>query len=118
MATSAHIQDYQLLYGASEKVLRDPSAGFVLLHLPIPHPWGIYNRRTGNFSTSTTSYIDNLALADKCLAGMRTTLQQTGQWDSSTVVVMGDHSWRTMIWRSPAYLDAWTPEDESASHGG
>jgi len=116
--TSAHIQDYQLLNEASDKLLRDPSAGFVLLHLPIPHPWGIYNRRTGKFSTSTTSYIDNLALADKCLAGMRAALQQTGQWDSSTVVVMGDHSWRTMIWRSPAYLDAWTPEDESASHGG
>jgi hypothetical protein len=49
---------------------------------------------------------------------MRATLQQTGQWDSSTVVVMGDHSWRTMIWRGTAYLDGWKPEDESASHGG
>ena len=117
-STSAHIEDYQLLYKASDRLLRDPSAGFVLLHLPIPHPWGIYNRRTGKLSTSTTSYIDNLALADKCLAGMRATLQQTGQWDASTVVVMGDHSWRTMIWRGTAYLDGWKPEDESASHGG
>jgi hypothetical protein len=117
---SVHIQDYQLLYDASDKLLRDPSAGFVLLHLPIPHGRGIYNRRTGEFTTSTSSYIDNLALADKCLSGIRATLEQTGQWDSSTVLVMGDHSWRTTSWRDPKWSDtyAWTPEDESASHGG
>ncbi len=117
---SGHIRDYQLLYDASDKLLRDPSAGFVLLHLPIPHGRGIYNRRAGEFTTSTSSYIDNLALTDKCLAGIRATLQQTGQWDSSTVVVMGDHSWRTTSWRDPKWMDtyAWTPEDEAASHGG
>jgi hypothetical protein len=117
---SVHIQDYQLLNDASNKLLSDPSAGFVLLHLPIPHPRGIYNRRTGKFSTSTTSYIDNLALADKCLAGMRAALEQNGQWDSSTVLIMGDHSWRAMSWRDPKYAHtyAWTAEDEAASHGG
>jgi hypothetical protein len=61
----------------------------VLLHLPIPHPNGIYDRHTGQLATAGSSYIDNLALADRCLAGIRRTLVESGQWDSATVVVMG-----------------------------
>ena len=91
----------------------------MLLHLPIPHPNGIYDRRTGQLTTAGSSYIDNLALADRCLAGIRRTLEESGQWDSSTVVVMGDHSWRTtQIWRQPRIRDGWTEEDQLASHGG
>ena len=85
----------------------------------MPHPWGIYNRHTGKFTTTGSSYINNLALADKCLAGLRQTLEQTGQWDSSTVVVMGDHSWRTtQLWHLPRVEYRWAQEDEDASHGG
>jgi Sulfatase len=112
-----HIQDYVDLDARSDQLLRDRSYGFVLLHLPIPHPLGIYDRSTGKFtSISYSSYIDNLALTDKCLASILQTLKQTGQWDSSTVVVMGDHSWRTeQEWKR---LRVWTHEDEIASHGG
>jgi hypothetical protein len=113
----SHIRDYLDLDARSDQLLRDRSYGFVLLHLPVPHPLGIYDRRTGKFTTTGySSYIDNLALTDKCLAGIRKTLEQTGQWDSSTVVIMGDHSWRTkQVWK-PQH--AWKPEDEIASHGG
>jgi hypothetical protein len=113
----SQIDDYMDLDARSQELLRDRSYGFVLLHLPIPHPWGIYDRRTGNFTTAnSSSYSDNLALADKCLAGIRQTLEQTGQWDSSTVIVMGDHSWRTkQEWKTSGF---WTHEDELASHGG
>jgi hypothetical protein len=112
----SHIKDYEDLYAASQKLLRDPSAGFILLHLPIPHPGGIYNRATGKLTTSSSTYIDNLALTDKCLAGLRATLEQTGQWDSSTVVIMGDHGWRTtQIW-IPTTL--WSAEEQKASLGG
>lgn len=114
-----HIEDYLDLNAASDKLLRDRSAGFILLHLPVPHPWGIYDRHTGKFTTASSSYINNLALADKCLAGLRQTLEQTGQWDSSTIVIMGDHSWRTkQLWRLPTIRYAWSQEDEDASHGG
>ena len=114
-----HIDDYLDLNAATQKLLRDPSYSFVLLHLPVPHPWGIYNRHTGKFTVTGSSYIDNLALADKCLAVIRQTLEQTGQWDSSTIVVMGDHSWRTkQLWHlsKPGY--AWAAEDDVASRGG
>jgi hypothetical protein len=111
------IDDYLDLDAHSTELLRDRSYGFVLLHLPVPHPWGIYNRYTGQLtSAGPSSYVNNLALADKCFAGIRQTLEQTGQWDSSTVVIMGDHSWRTKQdwkrWR------LWSQEDELASHGG
>lgn len=111
-----HAQDYLDLSARSNQLLRDPSYSFVLLHLPVPHPWGIYDRRSAALSTHPTSYIDNLALADKCLAGIVQTLQETNQWNSSTIVLMGDHSWRTIeLWRpSPG----WTQEDNTASHGG
>jgi Sulfatase len=112
----SHISDYQALLDAADKVLDDRSASFVLLHLPVPHPGGIYNRATGEFALKHSSYIDNLALADKCLAHLRSKLESSGEWDSSTLVVMGDHSWRTkLIWRASR---DWTKEDEIASQGG
>jgi hypothetical protein len=116
LASELHISDYQVLLDAANKVLDDRSANFVLLHLPIPHPNGIYDRVKGKFALSHSSYIDNLALTDKCLAHLRSTLEQSHEWNSSTIVIMGDHSWRTeLIWRSSP---GWTKEDEIASHGG
>lgn len=118
-AAQGHIEDYQDLDARALGLLRDRSYGFVLLHLPVPHPNGIYDRRTGRFTTAGSSYINNLALADRCLAGIRRTLEESGQWESSTVVVMGDHSWRTkQIWYQPRIEDGWTEEDQLASHGG
>ncbi len=117
--TYLHIADYQALDAASSHLLRDPSASFVLLHIPVPHPAGIYDRHTARFTETTSSYINNLALADKYLGGLRQTLEQTGQWDSSTIVVMGDHSWRTrQIWWFPKLGHAWSWEDNQASRGG
>jgi hypothetical protein len=109
------VADYENLLAATDAVLREPSAGFVLLHVPVPHPPGIYNRTTGQMTTGDASYIDNLALADVYLGHMRKILTETGQWDASTIVVMGDHSWRTsFLWKA---LGIWTMEDDRASSG-
>ncbi len=116
VAARAHIADYNDLSSAGDRFLEDPTIDFLLLHMPVPHPPGIYDRRTRTFATHGGSYIDNLALADYYLAHVRQLLEQRGEWDSSAVVVMGDHSWRTkLLWiTSPS----WTPEDQAASHGG
>jgi hypothetical protein len=114
--TDAHIEDYLELTQAADRLLLDPSLGFVLLHLPIPHFGGIYNRRTGQLTTGPSTYLDNLALADKTLAHLRSVLEQTGQWDASVVVVMGDHSWRTSLTQPDPAL--WKTEEQKASHGG
>jgi hypothetical protein len=114
--TETHISDYRKLVDAADSLLRDRSMGFVLLHLPIPHPGGIYNRTTGQLTTGPATYIDNLALADNYVAHVRSMLEQAGEWDSSTIVIMGDHGWRTqMMWRD---LSNWTREEETASLGG
>jgi hypothetical protein len=42
-------------------------------------------------------------------------LQAQPRWASTTVILQGDHSWRTHIWRP---LPGWTAEDERISHGG
>jgi arylsulfatase A-like enzyme len=111
-----HLSDYRKLLTAGDAYLADPSINFLFLHMPIPHPYGFYDRSKQAFSTRHTSYIDNLALADHYLAHLRQLLEQNHQWDSATVIVMGDHSWRTsIIWKDSM---TWTAEDEAASHGG
>ena len=111
-----HITDYRSLLAAGDADLADPSIDFLFLHMPIPHPYGIYDRRQRKFATHHTSYIDNLALADQYLAHVRSILEQQKQWDSTTLIVMGDHSWRTsFVWSTSAF---WTDEDAAASHNG
>ncbi len=116
MDAKVHISDYREISDAADKLLRNPSANFILIHMALPHPDGIYNRFTHSFALRGSSYIDNLALADAYLAHVRSVLESMGQWDSSAVVVMGDHSWRTkLLWAS---TPEWTPEEELASNGG
>jgi hypothetical protein len=91
-----HIQEYMQLRDASERLLRDPSLEFVLLHLPIPHSPGIYDRTSGSLRyVPNNSFISNLALADRCLAELRAVLEETHQWDDTTILLMGDHGWRS-----------------------
>lgn len=111
-----HLKSYEKLVPQGDKALLDTSLSFVFLHMPIPHPPGIYNRHTGKLSIDGTSYIDNLALADKYLGHIREELQANGTWDDTTIIIMGDHSWRTNIeWNM---TEIWRPEDEVASKGG
>ena len=108
-----HQQDYFDLYRAGDRMLADPRANFLLLHMPIPHPYGIYNRRKASFNTSWPSYLDNLALCDLYLAHVRQQMERDGTWDDATVVVMGDHSWRVLLgW---AQAPEWTNEEAIAS---
>jgi Sulfatase len=111
-----HTADYRSLLTAGDADLADPSINFLFLHMPIPHPYGIYDRSQKLLATHHTSYIDNLALCDQYLARIRTLLEQQNQWDSTTLIVMGDHSWRTsFVWNTSAF---WTDEDAAASHNG
>ena len=114
--TMNHIADYRQLVAAGDDLLQDSSSDFIFLHMPFPHPGGIFDRKQNRLTVARSSYIDNLALADEYMAHVRALLERRGEWDSSTVVVMGDHPWRTkLIWRG---TPEWTAEDELASHGG
>jgi hypothetical protein len=111
-----HLSDYRSLFAAADTMLEDSSTNLLFLHMPVPHPGGIYHRATGEFATKNSTYIDNLALADSYLAHVRALLERNGRWNSSTVIIMGDHSWRTkLLWSADP---DWTPEEQIASDGG
>jgi Sulfatase len=116
LAPKIHISDYQQLSDSADQILQKSAFNFILIHLPVPHPGGIYNRASRTFTTRNSTYIDNLALADSYLAHVQSLLESAGEWDSSTIVIMGDHSWRTkLLWSS---APGWTSEEQEASNGG
>jgi Sulfatase len=108
-----HAQDMAALMPQAEALLRDQSIRLVFIHLPAPHPPVIYDRHPGHLRP-VGSYIDNLALADRSLGELITTLSGTPLAQKTTVIVCSDHSWRIPMWRSTS---VWSTEDEAASHG-
>ena len=111
-----HAADYRDLYAAGDGMLHAQETGLLLLHMPIPHPWGFYDRRTGTFPAHRTSYLDNLVLADLYVGHLRSLMEADGSWNRTSLIVMGDHGWRTrVVWRPSGF---WTAEEEAASHNG
>jgi hypothetical protein len=97
------------------QLLHTDQADFVFLHLAIPHSPNTWSRAQSAFTDRCgSSYLDNLALTDRVLGQLLATLQASPRWNQTTLIVQGDHSWRTAIWRG---LPAWTEEDEQASRG-
>jgi hypothetical protein len=95
------------------QLLQRDQDDFVFLHLPIPHSPNIWDRKTNSFTQQCgSSYVDNLALADRELGNIMRILQSSPRWKNTTLVVEGDHSWRTYLWDGQP---AWTDEDEHAS---
>ena len=110
---SEHARDYTELMRWSHELIEDQNIGFVFLHLPLPHPGGFYDRRTGQIGSSG-SYIDNLVLTDRSLGQLMQWIGQTSLASQTTVIVCSDHSWRVPMWR---ITPLWTREDERASGG-
>lgn len=111
LAQEKHAQDVASIMPQAEALIRDQSIEFAFIHLPVPHPPGVYNRsHAGSFG----SYIDNLSLADQLLKDLMQTLNATSLAATTTVIVCSDHSWRVPMWRSTG---SWTKEDEVASRG-
>ena len=101
------IYQYQYTVQQASHLAADQSFDFVYIHLPIPHPPPIYDRRAGQFAeTGEHSYIDNLALADRALGEVRRAMEQSGAWENTNVIVTSDHWWRTWLWRSAPFWSA------------
>jgi sulfatase-like protein len=111
---SAHRRDYKDVMTRSKRLLRDRRIRFVLLHMPIPHPPGIYDRTTHQLSDDG-SYLDNLVLADDSLGSFMEILRSIPDFENTSVIVSSDHSWRTFWWKESPL---WSAEAISASHGG
>jgi hypothetical protein len=92
----------------------DASLGLVLIHLPVPHPFGIYDADADVHSLAVTrNYIDNLELADRTLADLKDALERAGLWQASAVIVCSDHGLRPEIW---SRFPTWTPEEADLTH--
>jgi hypothetical protein len=97
----------------TSQLLQGDQGDFVFLHLPIPHSPNIWSRTHGGYTQQCgSSYLDNLALADRELGSIVRSLQSSPRWKDTTLIVEGDHSWRTPLWRR---LPAWTGEDDAAA---
>jgi hypothetical protein len=99
---------------AGDGLIGDPEIDLCFIHLPLPHPPGHYNRKTGRIGPGG-SYIDNLALSDRILGQMLAEVAASPEAARTTVILSSDHSWRVGLWRD-SY--GWTKEDEMASGHG
>jgi Sulfatase len=109
-----HAEDYYDLMRWSHALIDNENIGFVLLHLPLPHPGGFYNRKTGQIGVDG-SYIDNLALTDRTLDQLMQWIGATKLAANTTIVLCSDHSWRVPMWSTESTM--WTEEDAKASQG-
>jgi hypothetical protein len=110
---SEDVDDYRSLMPHVLRDVADPGLDFVFLHLPVPHPVGIYDRKTGQLTTDRNAgYLDNLVLTDRSFGEIRKAMEAAGVWDSTTVVVSADHWWRSDFWRAHS---GWTHEDDHAA---
>jgi membrane-anchored protein YejM (alkaline phosphatase superfamily) len=109
-----HIASVQDVQQHALHTLSTSNADIVYLHLPAPHPVAFWDRRTGKFALGG-SYLDSLDYSDRLLGQMLDILSTQPRWANTTLIVQGDHSWRTQMWRP---LPGWSAEDERISHGG
>lgn len=112
--SESHIASVQDVERHALDTLANSQSDIIYLHLPAPHPAGFWDRRTQKFAMGG-SYLDSLAYCDQLLGQILDILEKQPRWDSTTLIVQGDHSWRTHMWRP---LPGWSAEDERISNGG
>jgi membrane-anchored protein YejM (alkaline phosphatase superfamily) len=95
IARSGQIEEYGKVHRKALEVVKNPNLDVVMSHYPIPHPYGIYSRSAQALTLSTSaSYLDNLALADRVVGELRTALQSAGLGDRTAIILSSDHSLR------------------------
>src|SRR5688572_27197069 len=102
-ARREQLAGFQFLRDQALAATADSSMGLVLLHLPTPHPHGIYDRRRNELSLARgVNYLDNLELADRTLGDVRAAMHMAGVERSTILVVSSDHPWRPDVWSKDA----------------
>jgi len=108
-----HVRDYREIMARAKALIGNDRLHFLYLHLPIPHPPGIYDRGRHELQ-SHGNYLDNLVLSDDALSELMSEIKASPAADRTILIVTSDHSWRTAIYRDRA---DWTAEEERASGG-
>ena len=108
-----NIEDYNTVMKQGVDLIRNGQVHFVFIHVPAPHPPGMYNRATHRLSESG-DYLDNMVLTDDSLGFLMHEIDQAPGSDQTTVIVSSDHSWRVPIWK---LAPGWTEEEQRISQG-
>lgn len=108
------IQTFQYVMSNAEQMLCNPHLNLILLHVPAPHPPGIWDPAKRCFTTGNSDYVDNLQMVDEALGRLRHQLEASGEWDKATILVSSDHPYRSYIWESMYYIA--TPEMQRLAH--
>jgi hypothetical protein len=109
-----HIESVKDVSQHALQTIDSSNADIIYLHIPAPHPPAFWDRRTGTYAFGG-SYLDSLDFSDRLLGQILDRLEAQPRWAATTLIVHGDHSWRTEMWRP---LPGWNAEDERISHGG
>lgn len=89
------------LEGAAAQEAANPSRALVFLHLPLPHPPGIYDSTLKRVDTRRPhSYLESLDQMDRLLTTIRDTMEATGASRNTVLIVSSDHTLRTAGWRN------------------
>jgi hypothetical protein len=104
--------DYSNILRAGEALIRDPDIRLAFIHMPVPHPPGLFPNPGG---AHAFDYLGNLILADRALAQFVNSLATSPSAPSTVLIVSSDHSWRIPRWRG---LPEWNMDEERATDGG
>jgi len=97
LAGHQQARDYHEILREGCAAANNPAFGLVVLHLPVPHAPHAYDRRTGTFTLRNSpirGYIDSLALLDRTVGELRRSMESSGEWDRTTVLLTSDHHYR------------------------
>jgi len=101
-------QQYFTIRDHAYRDAADRQIDFLYVHFPAPHLFAIYDRQRQDFTLSgKTTYYDNLALVDRTVGELRRKLEETGLWDSTSILITSDHGLRRELWHG--HMN-WTPE--------
>ena len=104
------LRQFLAIRDRAQQEVADASMDFVFVHFPTPHLFAIYDRTHSDFAVRPdTSYLDNLALVDRTVGEIRRTLEQRGEWESTTLMVTSDHALRPAMWHN---RHNWSPQFE------
>lgn len=97
LAVHQQIQVQRQILNEGQAIADDPQYGLAVIHLPIPHAPHPYDRHTGTFTLKNSpirGYIDSLALLDRTLGELRRSMESSGAWDRTVVILTSDHHYR------------------------
>ncbi|HEU64262.1 MAG TPA: hypothetical protein ENH96_02580, partial [Chlamydiae bacterium] len=81
-------------------IIKNRDINFCFIHFSIPHPPGIYCKKTKKNSQKIRSYSENLILMDKTITEIREELQKSNLWEDSTLILTSDHWLRKHFWET------------------